>query len=365
MSGTGASQNKYKIMRHIIPENLLLGVWTYIKAPMVYEYYTDAKSRGRKSDKPSAAWRIHLLKAIISEGIIRIVLSLVYTLIMAQVHAGTVSFLMGALVKAGIFVSMFASLGYHTAFGRAENLWTAWFPSSTRAMAPNHHTIPYADLLHTIALTISQYVFSLVGVALALWLTDFKTVNTGLPNSIFAAGGVIGAHTINLGSLWLAEILGSAVITFIFLLTTVDFHGMSNRGESGITQFFGIAAVVGVLMPASGANFDSLHFLAMKTVLSASKHNQGHGNAAYIVGPWIGAAIAWILWNLIVLLDWHIIGVNPGVPTTVKSEEQEINLESNQRPVTTDSNIMSRRIAHHQYGNNSPWNRSMAVNRRH
>jgi len=324
--GTDDAKNEVDVKVPTLVQNF----WTYLQAPMVYDYWTPQELRGRKVPSPRVAWAIHLLKAVISEGFFRMTLSAVYALIGANVLVGNVSFLMGAVVKAGVFAALLAALGYHGAFGRAENLLVSWFPSSDRAFSPYKHVVPYADLWHTLVLLITQYVFSLVGVSLALWVTNFVTINASLPNTLFEAFGVVGAYSATTSDVWLAEFGGSAFITFLWLMTVVDFHGLRNRTEVAIVMFFGIAGISGVLYPITGANFDSIHFLAMKTILlgGGNEFNNGRASGAYIVAPILGAALALIGWLILSLLEWQTLGANPGIANSTAIEERQLELQN-------------------------------------
>ena len=322
--------------------------WNYVTAPMVYDYYTDAEHRGTVPKNPRIAWTMHLIKAILSEGFIRLFLSWVYVLVMPNVLLGTLSFMAGAAVKAGVFAAMIAALGYHTAFGRTGHLLTSWFPSSNRAFAPYRHAVPYADLWHTVFLFLAHYAFSLAGVAIGLWMTNFQTINSALPNTIFSTGGVVGAYAVTESDVWIAETVGSAFITFVWLLVTVDFHGLRTRAEVALIMFFAIFGVSVVLFPLTGANFDPLHFLAMKTILLGGNVNNGRAATAYIVAPFIGDAIAWVGWLLIALLDWQTLGTNPGIATKRAVKKPQKQLRDVQHRRLAPAKVFQRQTAGQQ-----------------
>ena len=296
----------------------------YFYTPMVYDASTKESFQGGRAPRPYLTYGIQKFKAFLSEGLFRLILCAVYVLLMPNVLAGNVSFLMGAIVKAAVFAGLFIALGYHGAFGRFENLIVSWYPSTSRAFAPHNHIIPYADFIGLILLAGSQIAFSVAGVSLGLWVINATTLSTALPNRLFDAFGLVGGYTATTSDIWLVEFGGSFVITLVWLFTVVDFHGLKRRTDAGLALFFIILGISGVLFPITGANFDSFYFLAVMGIMNAVNRGFGNHLAAYIVSTILGAMAAGVIWLAIAGLDWHMIGVNPGIPKFTSSPDGSV-----------------------------------------
>ena len=289
-------------------------VGIYLYTPMVYDANAKEDLQGTRAPRPYLTYAVHRAKTFLSEGLFRLIWTAAMVLLMPNVLAGNLSFVGGGLAKGFVFGALFIAFGYHGAWGRFENLLVSWYPSSSRAFAPHNHIIPYADLIGTFLLAGSQIAFSVAGAALGLWVINATTLGNALPNRLFDTFGLVGGYTATTSDIWLVEFGGSAVITLVWLFVVVDFHGLERRFEAGVTLGLIIAGISVILFPITGENFDCFYFLAVMGILNAVGRTYGHHLAAYILATILGAITGWVLWMIVAGLDWHIIGVNPGIP---------------------------------------------------
>jgi len=258
------------------------------------------------------AYTVHLILAVFTEIIVRMILSFVYVLALANVNATTNNFTLATFGKGAALGAVIMMFGRVSVYGRMENLWASWFPSSRRMFSVDS-VIPYADFIHCCVLTIFQYGGSLCGVALALWTTNFSTINTGQPSTTADTFGLLGAHNVTVSQIWLLEMTGSIVITLAWLFGVVFQRGVKHHVYAGWVVVLPNLIITAVIIPATGANFDFIHYAALRTVLAGSQTINTHHTVAYLIAPLIGACIAWIAYCIISWLAFAIDYTKPGI----------------------------------------------------
>lgn len=268
---------------------------------------------GRPVIYPAFSYVVQGILAAFSEVLVRIILSFVFIFALVGVNGGAINFTLAALAKGFAAGAVIMIMGRVSAYSRFENIWASWFPSSKR-MFSTDSVQPYADAIHVVICSIFMYGGSLIACALALWVSNFGTLNTGLPSVTADTFGLFGAYTVTTSDIWLVEIIGSAVITFVWLMAVVHQRGVKHHIYAGIAVGFTTFAVSAVTISATGANFDFLHYAAMRTILAnANVVNDSH-TAAYLVGPLIGGAIAWVGYLIVAWLSFAIDYSKPGIP---------------------------------------------------
>lgn len=281
-------------------------LWSYILTPIVND-------DGVAVAYSAFAYIVQCILAVFSEVLVRIVITFVAVLALSGVNGGTINFTLAALAKGLVVGAMIMMMGRISAYSRFGNVWASWFPSSRR-MFSTDSVQPYADLIHCIAYSIFQYGGSLVGCALVLWVSNFNNLNQGLPSTTADTFGLLGNYPITTSDIWLIEICGSALITFAWLMAVVHQRGVKHHVYAGLVVGFVTFVVSAVTISATGANFDFLHYAAMRTILAnANVVNNSH-TAAYLVAPIIGACIAWVGYLIVAWLSFAIDYSKPGIP---------------------------------------------------
>lgn len=278
----------------------------YLMAPMVDQ-------EGQLVAYQGFAYTVHGIVAVFSEVIVRIVLSFAYVLILAGVNAAVLSFTLAALCKGLVAGGMIMALGRVSAYSRFGNVWASFYPSSKRMYSPDGIQPP-VDLLHAVGYTVFQYAGSLVGLALALWMTNFSTINLGQPSTTADTFGVQGAHAITTNQIFLIELAGSALITFTWLMVVVHQRGVKHHIYAGLAVGIVTSAISAPTISATGANFDFLHYAALRTILAKAKVVNDSHTFVYLFAPIAGLALAWVGYFIIALLTFAIDYSKPGVP---------------------------------------------------
>lgn len=278
-----------------------------------YYFYTPVVDQYGNESPYASAYVIQGIVAAFSETLIRVVLSFAYVMALVGVNAGTINFTLGAIIKATALGGMIMMMGRISAYSRLENLIASWIPSSKRMFSVDSIQ-PYADAIHVAGIAIMQYAGSLVGVALALWVTNFSTVNVGQPSTTTNTFGVFGPHAVSSSQVWLVEIYGSAVLTFVWLMVVVFQRGIKHHIYAGLAVGFASLFITGTTISATGANFDILHYLALRTILAGANVVNTNFTAQYIVAPLIGMVIAWVGYLIVAFLSFVIDYGHPGVP---------------------------------------------------
>lgn len=281
--------------------------WTnYILAPMV-------DHEGNQVPYQSFAYIVHGIVAVFSEVLIRTVLSFIYVLILAGLNAGNITFLNAALGKGLAVGGMIMVLGRVSAYSRFGNVWASYVPSSKRMWSPDGFEPPL-DLLHCFGYTVFQYVGSILGLSLALWMSNFSTINLGQPSVTADTFGLFGAHVVSVNQIFLIELAGSALITFAWLMLVVHQRGAKNQIHAGIAMGFITFAISAPTISATGANFDFLHYAALQTILANAKVVNTNHVFVYLFAPVAGLALAWVGYFVIASLTFSIDYGKPGIP---------------------------------------------------
>jgi glycerol uptake facilitator-like aquaporin len=174
----------------------------------------------------------------------------------------------------------------------------------------------FADLIHVVCYAIFQYGGSLLGLAIAMWVSNSFTMNLGQPSTTADTFGLFGTYTVTTSDLWLVEIFGSTILTFAWLMLVVHRHGAKHHIYVGLAMGFVFSAVAMVTLPASGANFDFIHYAALRTVLANKNTVNTSHTAAYFVGPLIGMIIGWVGYIIVAALAFAGGYTQPGRATT-------------------------------------------------
>lgn len=281
---------------------------TYLVAGMVHR-------DGSAAEKPSYAYMVHLVAMAFSETLCRAAISFVFTLVMASYNAGVINATLAVLAKAAVMGGCFMILGNVSSYSRLENLIAAWFPSSKR-MFSTRSIQPYADLIHVVVAAIFMYAGSLLGAGLALSVSNKATANLGLPATTANVLGLFGNFDVDTSQIWLTEIYGSVVMTFAFLMTVVYRNGVQHNVYAGLAMFVAYILAAGPTIAATGANFDFVHYSAVLTVIAGSGTVNHRHLGAYLVGPLVGMAIAWIGYLVVTLLCFAGGYTRPGIPSS-------------------------------------------------
>lgn len=280
-----AAQNLATRAKHW--KNTMTQRWmNYVVAVMV-------DRNGDGSQYPVYSYTLHLVMSNFSEFLIRIMLSFVFVLALAGVNAGVINFTMAAIAKGFVLGAGIMILGNVSSYSRFENVFASWWPSSP-AMFGKYSLQPYADLVHVITYAISQYLGSIVGLALAMWVSNAATVGLGNPAVVASTFGLLGTHVVNVNDIWLLEIIGSAILTFAWLMLVVHRQSAEDNVHVGLSIGFIFAAICAVILPATGANFDFIHYAALRTIMANKGADVSRHGFAYIFAPLIGAAVAWV-----------------------------------------------------------------------
>jgi glycerol uptake facilitator-like aquaporin len=281
--------------------------WTnYLLAPMV-------DHEGNRVPYQSFAYIVHGIVAVFSEVLIRTVLSFIYVLILADLNAGVINFTQAALCKGLALGGAIMILGRVSAYSRFGNVWASYVPSSKRMWSPDGFEPPL-DLLHCIGYSVFQYVGSILGLSLALWMSNFSTINLGQPSVTADTFGLFGAHVVSVNQIFLIELAGSALITFTWLMLVVHQRGAKNQIHAGIAMGFITFAISAPTISATGANFDFLHYAALQTILANAKVVNTNHTFVYLFAPVAGLALAWVGYFIIASLTFSIDYGKPGIP---------------------------------------------------
>lgn len=280
--------------------------WVYLLAPIVDDNTNQVESQ-------PFAYGVQTILTCFSEALIRVILSFAYVMALANLNGAVINATLAALIKSFALGGMICLMGRVSAYSRLENVFASWFPSSRRMLSADS-VQPYADLVHVIAYSVLQYGGSLLGLALALWVSNMATINLGQPSVTADAPGMFGAYTVTASDLWLIEMYGSALLTFAWLMLVVHQRGVKHHIYVGLGMFMISGLINGATIAASGANFDFLHYAALRTVLAnANVVNDSH-TWAYLVAPLIGAVIAWVGYLIVAWLSFAISYSKPGLP---------------------------------------------------
>lgn len=172
---------------------------------------------------------------------------------------------------------------------------------------------PYADLVHVIVYAIFQYGGSMLGLALAMWVSNAATINAGQPSTISDTFGVFGAYPVTTSDLWLIEMYGSALVTFTWLMVVVHREGVKHHVYAGLAIGLAFFAIAAVTISASGANFDFIHYAALQTVLAGKGTDNLRHQGAYAAGPLIGCVIGWVGYLIVASLAFAGGYSKPGI----------------------------------------------------
>ena len=279
--------------------------WRYLVTPIIDQY-------GNALPKPPYAYGVQLGLSYFTEVLIRIALSFGFTIALAQFNAAVFNATETVFMKAAIFSMGLAVMGRISAYTHWENMLVSVVPSSKRMFSVDSIQ-PYADVIHVVTTLFLHYGGSLAGNGLALWVSNAATLNLGNPATTADAPGVIGNHSITSSDVWIIEIMGSAGITLTWLMVVVFQRGVKDHIHASIAMFIAAMFCVGFALPATGANFDFIHYLALRTVTAGTNGVNDNHRAAYIVGPIIGAIIAWVLYLVIAWLSFAINYGKPGI----------------------------------------------------
>lgn len=302
-----AQTGSYRRRLRIYGMRLFQKPWSvYFLAPVVDQ-------EGHRVPYQSFAYAVHGIVTAFSEVIIRIVLSFVYVLLLAGLNANLLSFNQVALAKGLVHGGMIMILGRVSAYSRFGNIWASWVPSSKRMYSPDSFQTP-VDLLHAIGYTLFQYAGSLVGLALALWMTNFSTLNQGQPSTTADTFGMLGSHAVTVNQIFLIELAGSALITFAWLMTVVHQRGVKHHIYAGLAIGFVTYGVSAATVSATGANFDFLHYAALRTILAGANVVNDSHTFVYLFAPIAGLALAWVGYFVIAVLTFVIDYSKLGVP---------------------------------------------------
>ena len=279
---------------------------SYVMAPMV-------DHEGNQVPYQSFAYIVHAIVAVFSEVLIRTVLSFVYVLVLADLNGGVINFTLAALNKGLVLGGMIMVMGRVSAYSRFGNVWASWIPGSKRMWSPDGIQPPL-DLLHCLGYTVFHYVGSLLGVSLALWMSNFSTLNLGLPSTTADTFGLFGTHQVTVNQIFLIELAGSALITLAWLMTVVHQRGVKHHVYAGLAAAFVTFAISAPTISATGANFDFLHYAAMRTILANTKEVNHHHTFVYLFAPVVGCALAWVGYFVVASLTFSIDYSKPGIP---------------------------------------------------
>lgn len=277
----------------------------YFLTPIIDQY-------GKAVQGQWYAYIIHGIVSVFSETLIRVVLSFAYTMALVGVNAGTINFTLAAIIKATALGGMIMMMGRISAYCRMENVLASWIPSSKRMFSVDAIQ-PYVDFFHGVGYVIFQYLGSLVGVALALWVTNFSTINVGLPSTTADTFGVFGPFGVSASDLWLIEIYGSAVLTFVWLMVVVFQRGVKHHIYAGLAVGMASLFMTGATISASGANFDFIHYAALRTILANTNVINTNYTAQYLAGSLIGMVVAWVGYVIVAWLSYSIDYGRPGI----------------------------------------------------
>lgn len=286
MGGESGEQMHFYGRRGDAWGNSWVGNWRiYFLTPMV-------TPRGdRRVSAPMYAATMHTGLVMLSEFLLRVFLSFAYVGALSSFNSGGVNAVLAVLIKAAALGGVMAIFGPMSSYARFENLLASWWPSSKRMFGPRSIQ-PYLDAGRVIAATIAQFLGSLVGIALYVWFADLNSTNQGNPGITSDALGTLGSYDVDVHDIWLIEIFGSAIVTLAWLLAVVYPRGVKHNVYLGIVMFLAVVLAAGPAITASGANFDVIHYSALRTI--TGKTGFDRHTAAYIVAPLIGAVFAWL-----------------------------------------------------------------------
>ena len=286
--------------------NSWVGNWRiYFLTPMV-------TPRGdRRVSAPMYATTMHTGLVMISEFLLRVFLSFAYVGALSSFNSGGVNAALAVFIKAAALGGVVAIFGPMSSYARFEHLVASWWPSSKRMFGPRSIQ-PYLDVGRVIAATIAQFVGSLVGIALYVWFADLNSANQGNPGITSDALGTLGSYDVDVHDIWLIEIFGSAIITLAWLLAVVYPRGVKHNVYLGIVMFLAVVLAAGPAITASGANFDVIHYSALRTI--TGKTGFDRHTAAYILAPLLGAALAWIGYLTVSFFAYSSGYSRPGIP---------------------------------------------------